>query len=558
MATEPLRARPPHRGSGSQRARRARSNNAALVLVAAGALLGWALPRWERHLPEAGLSFDASTAQATLAAIAGGMITLAGFVVTAITLVVQTVQAMSPRLVSALGHFSRYLVLFGLLIGTALYALVALSQIRGDSVPRVSVTLAIGLVLIDAVTVLRLLASLRHAVTGGGLARAVGERLRTVIDEVFPAGGPGVGGRGAGGRAGLAGGPGVSEPGSAGRAEAGGGVGTPEPGPSGRAGTGGGVGTPEPGPSGRAGTARDVGASESGPAGRAEAGGGVGTPEPGPSGRAEAGRVIGASESGPAGRAEAGGDSGAAYFAVPRESEDRGATDGTPLIHRGPPAVVFAIDEPRLTRLAARHDVRVLLRHAVGDFVGSGVTVGRLDGRGPLPAGLARRAASCVRYGPTRTVQQDVGYGFRLLADIAIRSLSPAVNDPTTAVQALDQIEEGLLRLAGRPLGPAWLLDRAGRPRVRCPAPQWPDFVSLALDETLLYGCGNPQVVRRLRALLDRVGAEAPKDRAQPLHERRAALDRLTATALPDPLLNRMASHPDSQGLGAPNDENPQ
>ncbi|MER7570229.1 DUF2254 family protein [Streptomyces sp. NPDC126514] len=455
MATEPLRARPPHRGSGSQRARRARSNSAALVLVAAGALLGWALPRWERHLPEAGLSFDASTAQATLAAIAGGMITLAGFVVTAITLVVQTVQAMSPRLVSALGHFSRYLVLFGLLIGTALYALVALSQIRGDSVPRVSVTLAIGLVLIDAVTVLRLLASLRHAVTGGGLARAVGERLRTVIDEVFPAGGSGVGG-----------------------------------------------------------------------------------------------------DSGAGGHTWVGGDSGAAGPTVPRGPEHLGGADGTPLIHRGPPAVVFAVDEPRLTRLAARHDVHVLLRHTVGDFVGSGVTVGRLDGRGPLPAGLARRAASCVRYGPTRTVQQDVGYGFRLLADIAIRSLSPAVNDPTTAVQALDQIEEGLLRLAGRPLGPAWLLDRASRPRVRCPAPQWPDFVSLALDETLLYGCGNPQVVRRLRALLERVGAEAPKDRAQPLHERRAALDRLTATALPDPLLNRTASHSDSQGLGAPTDEN--
>ncbi|MCL7424108.1 hypothetical protein [Streptomyces sp. YS415] len=73
----------------------------------------------------------------------------------------------------------------------------------------------------------------------------------------------------------------------------------------------------------------------------------------------------------------------------------------------------------------------------------------------------------------------------------------------------------------------------------------------------LLCGCGNPQVVRRLRALLDRVGAETPEDRAQPLHERRAALDRLTATALPDPLLHRTASRPDSQGLGAPTDENP-
>ncbi|MGW0910967.1 DUF2254 family protein [Streptomyces sp. NPDC002784] len=516
MATEPVRARPPHRGSGSQRARRARSNGAALVLVAAGALLGWALPRWERHLPEAGLSFDASTAQATLAAIAGGMITLAGFVVTAITLVVQTVQAMSPRLVSALGHFSRYLVLFGLLIGTALYALVTLSQIRGDSVPRVSVTLAIGLVLIDAVTVLRLLASLRHAVTGGGLARAVGERLRTVIEEVFP--GEGGGGLEGAGGSGLARDTGVTGAGPGGRPEAG----------------------------GDSGSGRDTGVTGPGPGGHPEG--------PGDSGSARSAET---SEAYPTWRPEPARDPGSARSTVPGVSGNHGDPRGIPLIHHGPPAVVFAVDEPRLTRLAARHDVQVQLRQAVGDFVGSGVVVGRLDGRGPVPARVARRAASCVRYGPTRTVEQDVAYGFRLLADIAIRSLSPAVNDPTTAVQALDQIEEGLLRLARRPLGPAWLLDRAGRPRVRCPAPQWADFVSLALDETLLYGCANPQVVRRLRALLDRVRAEASEDRAQPLDERRAALERLTATALPDPLLNRVASRPDSQGLGAPSDEAP-
>ncbi|MFC8256890.1 DUF2254 family protein [Streptomyces sp. NPDC057291] len=71
--------------------------------------------------------------------------------------------------------------------------------------------------------------------------------------------------------------------------------------------------------------------------------------------------------------------------------------------------------------------------------------------------------AACVRFGPSRTVEQDAAYGFRLLADIAIRALSPAVNDPTTAVQALDQIEDALLCLSDRPLGPAWLVDRRGR-----------------------------------------------------------------------------------------------
>ncbi|MCX5559765.1 DUF2254 domain-containing protein [Streptomyces sp. NBC_00038] len=427
--TQPVRARLPHRSSGSQRARRTRSHGTALFLVAAGALLGWALPALEEHLPAAGLNFDASTAQATLAAIAGGMITLAGFVVTAITLVIQTVQAMSPRLVAALGHFSRYLVLFGLLIGTALYALVALSHVRGDSVPKLSVTVAIGLVLVDAVAVLYLLASLRGAVTGGGLARAVGDRLRTVIEEMHP-------------------------------------------------------------------------------------------------------------------------PAATAFTTSCRHRHEH----EVPLVHRGGPAVIFSLDEPRLTRLAARHDVHIHLVCSVGEFVGSGTVVGHLEARtaGPADPRLARRVAACVRYGPSRTVEQDPAYGFRLLADIAVRALSPAVNDPTTAVQALDQIEDGLLRLAGRPLGPTWLLDGSGRPRISCPAPHWADFVSLALDETLLYGSPNPQIVRRLRALLDHLLVAAPEDRREPLVERREALQRLSATALSDPLLSRVASEPDRQGLGGP------
>lgn len=179
-------ARRPQHGRFSHRVQGLHGPGAAVALAMGGVLLGWFLPRWEKRLPVRGLGFDASTPQATLAAVAGSMITLVGFVVTAITLVVQTVQSMSPRLVAALGHFRRYLALFGLLIGTDLYALVALSHVRGNSVPRLSVTLAIALVLIDAVIVLYLLASLRHAVTGGGLSRGVGQRLRTVMEHQHP------------------------------------------------------------------------------------------------------------------------------------------------------------------------------------------------------------------------------------------------------------------------------------------------------------------------------------------------------------------------------------
>lgn len=274
--TQTVHARLPGPGTGARRARRARNLGTAWGLVAAGALLGWALPRWEQRLAGPGLHFDASTAQATLAAIAGGMITLAGFVVTAITLVVQTVQAMSPRLVAALGHFSRYLVLFGLLVGTALYALVALSHVRGDHVPRASVTLAIGLVLVDAFTVLSLLASLRHAVTGGGLARAVGHRLRAVIDRTTA------------------------------------------------------VDPPPPV-----------------------------TPPPDPARPGEA----------------------------------------VPVGRPGAPAVVQAVDEPRLTRLAARHGVRVVLLHAIGDVVATGTVAAYVasDADRSVDRRLVRRVAACIR-----------------------------------------------------------------------------------------------------------------------------------------------------------------
>ncbi|MER5613834.1 DUF2254 family protein [Streptomyces sp. NPDC002215] len=434
--TPPVRARGPRRSRGSHRARILRSRAAAALLVVLGALLGWAVPVWERHLPSTGLGFDASTAQATLAAIAGGMITLAGFIVTAITLVIQTVQSMSPRLVAALGHFSRYLVLFGLLIGTALYALVALSQVQESHVPRGSVTFAVGLVLVNSVVVLRLLASLRHAVTGGGLSRAVGERLRTVIDQAYP---------------------------------------------------------------------------------------------PGP-----------------------------AVPAPPTGDADRAAR--VPVVRGGGPAVLLSVDEPKLVRIAARHDLRIRFVHAIGDFVGAHDTVAFLEpvqGRGGEGTRLAKRVAGCVRYGPSRTVEQDAPYGFRLLADITVRALSPAVNDPTTAVQSLDQIEDALLRLSQRSLGDAWLLDAAGTPRVSYPSPGWEDLVSLALDETLMYGSSSPQVVRRLRALLERVTAAAPPPRRGELARRMAALERLSSAALSDPLLSAVADVPDRQGLGgsAPRDD---
>lgn len=107
-----------------------------------------------------------------------------------------------------------------------------------------------------------------------------------------------------------------------------------------------------------------------------------------------------------------------------------------------------------------------------------------------------------VRLAAERTFEQDPKYAIRLLVDIAIRALSPAVNDPTTAVQALDQIEDLLRRLGRRQLDAGRAYDETGTLRLTFPVPTWEDYLALSIDEIRQFGATSVQVMRRLRASL--------------------------------------------------------
>jgi uncharacterized membrane protein len=134
-----------------------------------------------------------------------------------------------------------------------------------------------------------------------------------------------------------------------------------------------------------------------------------------------------------------------------------------------------------------------------------------------------------VRLLPERTSTQDVGFGFRQLVDIAERALSPAVNDPTTAVLCIDQLHDLLRRLVDRPAPSGLHEDLAGVVRVIVPQRDWADHVALALDELRLWGRDSLQVRRRLSAMVDDLLDAAPAGRRQPLLERVP----LWTTALP-------------------------
>ena len=137
-----------------------------------------------------------------------------------------------------------------------------------------------------------------------------------------------------------------------------------------------------------------------------------------------------------------------------------------------------------------------------------------------------------------------------MFVDIAIRGLSPAINDPTTAVQAIDRIETLLLELHGRRLGPFAVEDPRGSPRGFVPAPTWEEYVDLALTEIRHYGAGAPQVARRLRALYAALLAVVSESERPRIELEEELLDEALSAAVPDPRMREILSRPDALGLG--------
>jgi uncharacterized membrane protein len=157
-----------------------------------------------------------------------------------------------------------------------------------------------------------------------------------------------------------------------------------------------------------------------------------------------------------------------------------------------------------------------------------------------------------IKVGEGRTFEQDPKYAIRLLVDIAIKALSPAINDPTTAVQALDQIEDLLLRLGQRQLDTGTFRDKVGKLRVIVPFPTWQDLLRLAFDEICTYGASSVQVMRRMNALISDLISALPEERRPALLYWCMRLKTTIARSFTDEDAWMEASQEDRQGLGVP------
>jgi uncharacterized membrane protein len=218
------------------------------------------------------------------------------------------------------------------------------------------------------------------------------------------------------------------------------------------------------------------------------------------------------------------------------------------VVYRGPPVVVQAVDVRRIVALAARDDAVIAIAAAVGDTLIDGMPLLRVHGA--ARSLREDRLRDCFRLGGERTFEQDPKYAIRLLVDIAIRALSPAVNDPTTAVQALDQLEDLLVRLGRCRLSAGSASDARGGLRLVYPVPPWEDFVLLAFDEIRFYGASSIQVTRRMRALLRNLMAQTPVQRHVALQRYLDRINNGVARAFEDVDDRHDALAEDRQGLG--------
>ncbi|MEO6774008.1 MAG: DUF2254 domain-containing protein [Kofleriaceae bacterium] len=166
---------------------------------------------------------------------------------------------------------------------------------------------------------------------------------------------------------------------------------------------------------------------------------------------------------------------------------------------RGTPGVVTSIAVDHLIAVARGRGAIIETVPRVGDFVASGMVLARVW-IAELDAALIARAFTLEE---ERTPGEDPGCGIRQLVDIALRALSPGINDPTTAVQAIDQLHDLLRRLTLRTFPAATRRDEAGHPRLILAASTFADFVALATSEISYYGKSSRRILDRLRAMLD-------------------------------------------------------
>lgn len=222
--------------------------------------------------------------------------------------------------------------------------------------------------------------------------------------------------------------------------------------------------------------------------------------------------------------------------------------DSRVVLYQSGSGVLLAIDTQRLKEAAVKANCVLELIPQVGDFLPKDEPLFRIY---PASATIPEdELQESVIVGSERTLELDPMFGFRIIVDIAARALSPAINDPTTAVMAIDQLHRLLRYMGERRLSDGTIHDSKNNLRIAFPTPNWEDFTSMACTEIRMFGISSIQVPRRLRAMLEHLLDVMPEARKAALQEELFLLKQATQEAYPYAVNRVRAETPDRQGLG--------
>jgi uncharacterized membrane protein len=168
------------------------------------------------------------------------------------------------------------------------------------------------------------------------------------------------------------------------------------------------------------------------------------------------------------------------------------------------------IDTAQLASLARQFHVRIRILRRVGHFVPAGIPLMMVGKGARLPGEASEQLLAAFDFGPTRTLQQDIEFGVLQIVDIALKAISPAVNDPSTAISCVDQLSRIIIRFASRQPLEESIYDPPGVVRVHV---AWIGFARLldaAFEQIRMYSKSDVAVSLRLLRALGDIAASTP------------------------------------------------
>jgi uncharacterized membrane protein len=221
------------------------------------------------------------------------------------------------------------------------------------------------------------------------------------------------------------------------------------------------------------------------------------------------------------------------------------------VIRSAKPGAIQAMDVRGLVGWAREHECLVVICCQVGDFVAAGAKLIETYGGATSGARAERRLRKMIVLGDERTIEQDPAFAIRIMVDMANRALSPAINDPTTAVQVLNHLSD-VLRLIGTTdfSRSRWRAGNAIRTGLVIPARSWEDYLALGVTEIREYGSAAIQVMRRLRAMLEELRDQVRPEHRPAVEEELARLHVTIKRTFANSVDLDRANTADPQGIG--------